>query len=32
VVEQFDAADLDQPIAAEGIKAGGFGVDNDLAH
>ena len=31
-VEQLDAADLDQPIAAQRIEAGGFGVENDFAH
>ena len=31
-VDQFDAADLDQPIALIGIEPGGFGVEHDLAH
>ena len=31
-VDQLDAADLDQAIALEGIKPGGFGIENDLAH
>jgi hypothetical protein len=31
-IEDFDAADLDQPIAAQRIKAGGFGIENDFAH
>ena len=31
-VENFDAADLDQPIAAQRVKAGGFGIKNDFAH
>src|SRR5580704_3821601 len=31
-VDHFDAADLDQPIALQRVKAGGFGIENDLAH
>ena len=31
-VENLDAADFDQPIAAQRIKAGGFGIENDFAH
>ena len=31
-VEELDAADLDQPVAALRIEAGGFGVEHDLAH
>ena len=31
-IENLDAADLDQPIAAQRIKAGGFGIENDFAH
>src|SRR5262249_20874623 len=31
-VEQFDAADLHQPIASQGIEACGMGVQNDVAH
>ena len=31
-VEDLDAADLDQPVAAQGIEAGGFGIENDFAH
>ena len=31
-VEHLDAADFDQPVAAQGIKAGGFGIENDFAH
>jgi hypothetical protein len=31
-VEQLDAADLNQPIAAQGIEAGRFGIEHDLAH
>jgi hypothetical protein len=31
-VEDFDAADLDQPVAAQGIEASGFGIENDFAH
>jgi hypothetical protein len=31
-IEDLDAADFDQPIAAQGIEAGGFGIENDFAH
>ncbi len=31
-VEQLDAADLDQPVALQGVEAGGFRVEHDLAH
>src|SRR6201999_3751054 len=31
-VVDLDAADLDQPIAAQGIEAGGFSIENDFAH
>ena len=31
-VVDFDAADLDQPVAAQRIEAGGFGIENDFAH
>jgi hypothetical protein len=31
-IEHLDAADLDQTIAAQRIKAGGFGIENDFAH
>ena len=31
-IDQFDAADLDHPIALNGIKPGGLGIENDLAH
>src|SRR6202034_3264900 len=31
-VENLDAADFDQPVTAERIKAGGFGIENDFAH
>ena len=31
-VDQLDAADLDQPVALDGVEAGGFGVEHDLAH
>jgi hypothetical protein len=31
-VEEFDAADFDDPIALDGIEAGGLGVEHDLAH
>ena len=32
VVEQLDAADLDDPVAVGRVEAGGFGVEDDLAH
>ena len=28
----LDAADLDDPVAALDLEAGGFGVEHDLAH
>jgi hypothetical protein len=31
-IDEFDAADLDQAIALEGIEPGGFGIEYDLAH
>jgi hypothetical protein len=31
-IENLDAADFDQPIAAQGIEAGGFGIEDDFAH
>ena len=31
-VVDLDAADLDQPVAAQRIEACGFGVENDFAH
>jgi hypothetical protein len=31
-VENLDAADFDQAIAAERIEASGFGVENDFTH
>ena len=31
-VEDLDAADLDQPVAAQRIEARGFGIENDFAH
>ena len=31
-VEDLDAADFDQPVAAQRIEAGGFGIENDFAH
>src|ERR1051325_7296916 len=31
-VEQLDAADLDQAMPLCGVKAGGFGVEDDFAH
>ena len=32
VVQELDAADLDQPVAVQAIEAGRFGVEDDLAH
>ena len=32
VVEHFDTADLDQPVAVDRIKTGGFGIEDDFAH
>ena len=31
-VENLDAADFDQPVPAQRIEAGGFGIENDFAH
>jgi hypothetical protein len=31
-VDELDTSDFDQAVAAQGIKAGGFGVKNDFAH
>ncbi len=31
-VEDLDAADFDQPVAAQRIEASGFGIENDFAH
>jgi hypothetical protein len=31
-VEDLDAADFNQPIAAQWIKAGGFSIENNFAH
>ena len=31
-VENLDTADFDQPIAAQRVEAGGFGIENDFAH
>src|SRR5262245_18599567 len=31
-VHQLDAADLDQAVALQRIKAGGLGIEHDLAH
>src|SRR5690348_5273051 len=31
-VDQLDTADFDQAVAAQGIEAGGFGVEDDFAH
>ena len=30
VVDELDAADLDQPVPVLGIRTGGFGVEDDL--
>ena len=32
MIDQFDAADLDDAIAAQRVKAGGFGIQNDFPH
>ena len=32
VIDQFDARDLDHAIAALGVEAGGFRIENDFAH
>ena len=31
-VDELDAADLDHPVAARRVEAGGLGVEDDLAH
>ena len=31
-VDQFDAADLDDPMTQFGLEAGGLGIEDDLAH
>jgi len=31
-VQQLDAADFDDAVARAGVQAGGFGIENDLAH
>ncbi len=31
-IDELDAADFDHAIALEGIKAGGFGIEDNLAH
>jgi hypothetical protein len=31
-VEDLDTTDLDQPIAPQGIEAGGFGIEDDFTH
>src|SRR3984957_1479274 len=31
-VEDLDTADFNQPVAAQRVEAGGFGVENDFAH
>jgi hypothetical protein len=31
-VQDLDATDLDQPIAAQRIEAGGFGIEDDFTH
>jgi hypothetical protein len=32
VVIKFDGPDLNDPVAAFWVKAGGFGIENDLTH
>ena len=32
VVVKLDRADLDDPVAGERIKPGGFGIKNDFTH
>jgi hypothetical protein len=32
VVHHLNAADFNQPVAGEWVEAGGFGIENDLAH
>ena len=32
MVDQLDGRDLDQPVTGIGIEAGGFSIENDLAH
>ena len=31
-VQNLDAADFNQPVAAQRVEAGGFGIENDFAH
>jgi len=31
-IENLDAADLNEAVAAQRIKAGGFGIENNFAH
>jgi hypothetical protein len=31
-VDQFDAADLDEPVSLDRIEACGFGIKDDFAH
>ncbi len=31
-VEDLDTADFDQPIAAQRVEAGGFGIEDDFTH
>jgi hypothetical protein len=31
-VDDFDAADFDDAVASSWIEAGGFGIEDDLAH
>ena len=31
-VENLDTADFNQPVAAQRVEAGGFGIENDFAH
>ena len=32
MIHQLDTANLDDPVAVAGLKAGGFGIENNLAH
>jgi hypothetical protein len=31
-IENLDTADFNQPVAAQRVEAGGFGIENDFAH
>ena len=31
-VEDLDTADFNQPVAPQGVEAGGFGIEDDFAH